>query len=557
MRKGKLVFGAALACACAVLLAFQLGAEDSPEAEGPLTRRPDVIRIDTMQANATLQLPPVTFKHDAHTEALAQKGQPADCTTCHAFDEGQLDPAMKNVAGKGYDTAKKVFHDTCIGCHTTRHEENRSTGPLDGQCRSCHVEDPQTVAQRQDGGFKKVLHARHVASKDIAFKDKDKNCGSCHHKYDEAQDKLIWAEGEEGTCRYCHGETTQDDVRALPEAAHTQCLSCHRSLIEKDKESGPLSCQGCHGEQGRKEITENNEKYLEKLSDGLPRLERGQPDHTLLFAASNATQAEGDNNGELAMKPVAFNHKAHEQKADTCRECHHAAMDSCQSECHTLTGAKKGEFIRLEQAMHEPQSERSCVGCHAREQQRPECAGCHDNPVKKPQQDSCAQCHAAPTGPDGQPLGMKALAEMPDEKLEQMAAASFEARPRADTTYAEKDIPEEVTIKVMADEYKPATFPHRKIVNKLMEGVKDSGLATAMHSGKDTICSSCHHNSPASKKPPKCASCHGKPFDPNTPLRPGLKAAYHQQCMGCHTRMELEKPAATDCASCHPKKDAQ
>ena len=35
---------------------------------------------------------------------------------------------------------------------------------------------------------------------------------------------------------------------------------------------------------------------------------------------------------------------------------------------------------------------------------------------------------------------------------------------------------------------------------------------------------------------------------------PGLKAAYHQQCMGCHREMGLEKPAATECAACHQEK---
>ncbi|MFO7717731.1 MAG: cytochrome c3 family protein, partial [Desulfohalobium sp.] len=531
MKNGKLVFGAVLIGLCVVLLAFQLGADKGAGDKTPPQPRPDVIRIDAMQANATLQLPPVTFKHDTHTEALAQNGEPADCTTCHEVKDGQFDPAMKNIAGKEYAEAKEIFHDTCIGCHTERAEKDKTTGPLDGQCRSCHVEKPRSKAQRQDGGFKKVLHARHVDSKEISFKDKDKNCGRCHHRYDEADDSLYWAEGKEESCRYCHKQTAQDDVEALPKAAHTQCLSCHRGLTRNDQESGPLSCQGCHSAAGREKIQEHNQEYLETLPDGLPRLKRGQPDQTLLFAAYNATKAAAESGDNQAMQPVAFDHEAHEQTAETCRECHHASLDSCQDGCHTLTGTKKGDFTRLEQAMHTPQSERSCIGCHAQEQKQPECAGCHANPVKQPEQESCDQCHTTPKGPNGQTLDMKDLAEMPQEKLEQMAADALESQPRAETTYAEKDIPEEVTIDIMAEEYKPATFPHRKIVNKLMQGIKDSDLATAMHSGNNTVCASCHHNSPASKNPPKCASCHGKPFNPDTPQRPGLKAAYHQQCM--------------------------
>ena len=36
--------------------------------------------------------------------------------------------------------------------------------------------------------------------------------------------------------------------------------------------------------------------------------------------------------------------------------------------------------------------------------------------------------------------------------------------------------------------------------------------------------------------------------------RPGLKAAYHGQCMTCHKEMKLEKPASTNCVACHEKK---
>ena len=31
--------------------------------------------------------------------------------------------------------------------------------------------------------------------------------------------------------------------------------------------------------------------------------------------------------------------------------------------------------------------------------------------------------------------------------------------------------------------------------------------------------------------------------------KPDLKTAYHQQCIGCHTEMGIEKPAATACTS--------
>jgi rRNA maturation endonuclease Nob1 len=33
---------------------------------------------------------------------------------------------------------------------------------------------------------------------------------------------------------------------------------------------------------------------------------------------------------------------------------------------------------------------------------------------------------------------------------------------------------------------------------------------------------------------------------------PGMKAAYHQQCIGCHDRMEMKK--TKECTDCHKKK---
>jgi hypothetical protein len=95
-------------------------------------------------------------------------------------------------------------------------------------------------------------------------------------------------------------------------------------------------------------------------------------------------------------------------------------------------------------------------------------------------------------------------------------------------------------------------MPHRKIVMSLYKGMRDSRLAAAFHAAPEAVCAGCHHNAPATLTPPKCASCHGKPFE--TEGKPGLKAAYHGQCMSCHKEMKLEKPASTNCVACHEKK---
>jgi hypothetical protein len=119
---------------------------------------------------------------------------------------------------------------------------------------------------------------------------------------------------------------------------------------------------------------------------------------------------------------------------------------------------------------------------------------------------------------------------------------------------AAADIPEKVVIDVMVNEYGPAELPHGKIVRTLTQGIGESHMAAVFHREAATMCQGCHHNSPASLKPPPCASCHGKPFSDYADGRPGLKGAYHGQCIDCHQQMGLAKPAANDCTACHPKR---
>ena len=121
-------------------------------------------------------------------------------------------------------------------------------------------------------------------------------------------------------------------------------------------------------------------------------------------------------------------------------------------------------------------------------------------------------------------------------------------------TFAADRIPEKVTIGMLTNRFEPAAFPHRKIVNALIDKTRDNRLAGYFHSEKGTLCQGCHHNSPAAKTPPKCISCHSKPFNAKDPFKPGLIAAYHRQCMECHKSMGIAKPVSANCTACHQKK---
>jgi hypothetical protein len=150
------------------------------------------------------------------------------------------------------------------------------------------------------------------------------------------------------------------------------------------------------------------------------------------------------------------------------------------------------------------------------------------------------------------PLTKNMPATPMDEKL--MAEMLLKSRKAASGTYKDEDIPEKVIIKELAEEYEPVELPHGKIINTLLNNIKDNTLAGYFHAEKGTVCRSCHHHSPLDPKPPRCGSCHGEPFDQGNMFRPGIKGAYHQQCNRCHLELNIEKPTSTGCTDCHKMK---
>jgi hypothetical protein len=245
------------------------------------------------------------------------------------------------------------------------------------------------------------------------------------------------------------------------------------------------------------------------------------------------------------MNFVPFDHKVHETYNDTCRICHHGSLKPC-NDCHTLAGAKEGEGIQLEKAMHQVNTNRSCQGCHNIKQDEKNCAGCHlfISKNRKQQDESCLKCHMFPVPQKGE-------VQSPEQE-KTIAAGLLKDRKPITGTYKEEDVPAKVEIKNLSNKYEAVEFPHRKIVNAIVTNLKDDKLAGYMHVQEGTICQGCHHNSPVVKNPPGCRNCHVKPFDEKNLFKPGIIGAYHQQCMGCHKEMFIAKPAG--CTECHKEK---
>ena len=501
--------------------------------------RSDGIFIQSPQDGLEDEMPNVLFFHDLHTEVLEGK----DCSTCHLKKaKGLYKFEFKETAAATGDARKEMFHENCIGCHNEMKKEGEVAGPDTENCRGCHQAFPETPLARMDLPFDKSLHYRHESSKDIlpTVAGMTGNCGNCHHEYDEKLGQTMYEPGKEGACVYCHKESDTEKARALKTVSHESCLNCHKAMKDRNAgKTGPVSCQGCHASAYQKKI---------KTVSPVPRMKRNQPDAVLMAAAMDQQLSVGKE-PRMSIAAVAFNHKIHENNSDSCRSCHHESLEKC-STCHTSAGDGKGEYVTLEKAMHSVKDMESCSGCHTMKQKEKECAGCHSQmAMVTPEEDSCKSCHN---------VKMESTESFPVDRETRAQMASEIVTDRSETvgSYTEEEIPENVSIGVMQNEYMAAVLPHRKIVNRLLADINKSQLGVWFHSEKYSMCMGCHHNSPMiNGASPACVSCHSATTKKaNLDGRPNLMGAYHGQCIGCHEQMGITEPASRNCTSCHKKK---
>ncbi len=95
--------------------------------------------------------------------------------------------------------------------------------------------------------------------------------------------------------------------------------------------------------------------------------------------------------------------------------------------------------------------------------------------------------------------------------------------------------PDVVILDQLEDLYVPVRFNHRA-----------HATMTEMNAG----CPTCHHYTPPDLPHPECRECHPRSVLLEDITQPGLRGAYHRQCLGCH----VEWDNATECEICHAKK---
>ncbi len=98
--------------------------------------------------------------------------------------------------------------------------------------------------------------------------------------------------------------------------------------------------------------------------------------------------------------------------------------------------------------------------------------------------------------------------------------------------------PEIVILDQLANLYEPVPFAH-----------KLHATMAEMSGG----CAFCHHYSEVDAEVPPCRECHSEKHQMGNLRQPGLKGAYHRQCISCHREWSHE----TGCVACHEVKEVK
>ncbi|MBN2560607.1 MAG: cytochrome c3 family protein [Phycisphaerae bacterium] len=107
--------------------------------------------------------------------------------------------------------------------------------------------------------------------------------------------------------------------------------------------------------------------------------------------------------------------------------------------------------------------------------------------------------------------------------------------PRKQDAGVQDQGPDVVILNELEDAYLPVPFDHE-------------GHAQMAQMAKG--CVTCHHHTPEGWRHPACKTCHDTSVAGTDIYKPGLKGAYHQQCLNCHRDWIDEK----DCVKCHVPK---
>lgn len=305
--------------------------------------------------------------------------------------------------------------------------------------------------------------------------------------------------------------------------------------------------------------------HSQALAAAVEPTDSGAPSAIVIFPVG-----EKNANAVGAMPPVAFNHYIHEKwmnkAGKDCIVCHHTGDPVACTTCHTVEGTKESKGVTLERAMHseiiakrDGDTPSSCVSCHIAQTRQRECAGCHEQLVGNKRHGRwCMVCHSITPNMTEEQFRKGIANNLSSNQNEALAVATEKARKTA-SYWPAMAAPYKVDIDSLAasGKYLPVKFNHRHHVADMMARINGNELASVFHTNPGTMCVTCHHHTPATQTPPRCISCHDTKLNLEDAGRPRLMAAFHLQCMNCHTDMKVARPRNTDCENCHKPRPVQ
>lgn len=487
------------------------------------------------------------------------------CRTCHESGPGSA-LATRDSAYTP-PPLRAAAHEVCMKCHASLAEQKLPHGPVD--CATCHdkarfealprfeaspsimtmdrptgvlltdkVTPPQAPLAPLYPQGPKWPTAMPAVPFDHGLHERALNCVDCHHT------------SVKQACITCHtpGGDPKGKNITLAQAMHSitsknSCVSCHNSLTTAAPE-----CAGCHTPRPVSK-SGSNCAFCHRAAPGVKgsmglMLPSNLP--VPQTAATTATAGTGVNgaigaagaNGAVGLEASALPQNLPVQSAPAAQQ--------------NVKLAPSAILLPVETEVKAAQPSADASG-----------AALAPSAILLPPQDKNTAENPAPAA------NAAAVKMLPLAATAPALPGVQGGQPATDVSEAPKlgpvsdGLPEKVRIEVLSKEFRPVDFAHAQHLQKLRAAIgrKAAGLQ-GMHAKDGLECAACHHHSPRLKEgmtPPRCVSCHpanqpdGVTIMPDG--RPLLKAAYHQRCMDCHTRMKLEKPRATDCQACHIKRD--
>ena len=467
------------------------------------------------------------------------------CRTCHESGPGTA-LATKDALFTP-PPLRAAAHEVCMKCHVAQAEQKLAHGPVD--CATCHDKarfealprfetSPSIMTMDRPTGVlltdkitppqvplaplypqgPKWPTSMPAVPFDHSLHEKALNCVDCHHT--SVKQSCI-------TCHTPSGDPKGKNV-TLAQAMHSvtsknSCVSCHTNLT-----TSALECAGCHTPRPVSK-SGSNCAFCHRAAPGV----KGTMG---LMLPSNlpSPQRSGELGLEAPALPQTWNAQAAQAAQQDAKLAPSAILLPVDAAVKTSAKAAAEYDAKLApSAILLPPADMN----EDKGSDKPAPA---DNNAAKNLLQPAATPPAAPAG-----------------QAETVVSDAPKLGPVSD------GLPEKVRIELMSKEFRPVDFAHAQHLQKLRTAIsrKAPGLQ-GMHAKDGLECAACHHHSPrlkAGMTPPKCVSCHPANMPTGTTTmpdgRPLLKAAYHQRCMDCHTRMQLEKPRATDCQACHIKRD--